>query len=95
MSNRNSSYSAYTQSGNSYAPQNDQVSTQTLLNALHNSHNSGTPLSLESSTGVVINAWNSTGLADGRQRPTIDEQIARRAWEHVRRRAEDGCVVLA
>ena len=34
MSNRNSSYSAYT--GNTYAPQSDQVSTQTLLNACRN-----------------------------------------------------------
>lgn len=73
-----------------------QVSTQTLLNALHTSYSQSKPLSLESSTSLVVNTWLTAtpGGPDGQQGGTIDTEIARRAWEHARRRAEDGCIVL-
>lgn len=76
--------------------QSAQVSTTTLLNALHNAYSSGQPYALESSTSLVVNTWVSatqTG-ADGRVGGTVDVELARRAWEHARRRAEDSAIVL-
>lgn len=73
-----------------------QVSTTTLLNSLHTSYTSGQPYLLESSTSLVVNTW-ATGLnvgPDGRQGGVVDAELAHRAWEHARRRAEDGCIVL-
>lgn len=73
-----------------------QVSTTTLLNALHSSFSSGQPYQLESSSSLVVNTWvtaSSTG-PDGRYGGTVDAELARRIWEHARRRAEDGCVIL-
>lgn len=73
-----------------------QVSTTTLLNALHSAFTSGQPYPLESSTSLVVNTWvtgSSTG-PDGRYGGTVDSELARRTWEHARRRAEDACVVL-
>lgn len=93
MANRNSSYSM--SSIGSYAAQTKQASTQTLLNAFHSSYKSSKPYSLESSTSVVVNAWNSSFASDDKSGLVVDEQIAHRAWEHARRRAEDGCIVLA
>ncbi|KAI5359037.1 Putative cytochrome b5-like heme/steroid binding domain, myosin head, motor domain, chitin synthase [Septoria linicola] len=73
-----------------------QVSTTTLLNALHGCFKEGAPYSLESSTSLVVNTWMtgcSTG-PDGRYGGTVDSELARRTWEHARRRAEDACIVL-
>ncbi|KAL1305421.1 hypothetical protein AAFC00_002307 [Neodothiora populina] len=73
-----------------------QVSTTTLLNALHTSYTQAQPYSLESSTSLVINTW-VTGLnagPDGVSGGLVDAELAHRAWEHARRRAEDGCIVL-
>jgi len=45
---------------------------------------------------LVVNTWVSslsTG-PDGRYGGTVDGDLAKRAWEHARRRAEDGCIVL-
>jgi chitin synthase len=73
-----------------------QVSTTTLLNALHNAYSSGQPYPLEPSTSLVVNTWVSatqTG-ADGRVGGTVDVELARRSWEHARRRAEDSAIVL-
>lgn len=73
-----------------------QVSTTTVLNTLHGCFKEGTPYSLESSTSLVTNTWvtgSSTG-PDGRYGGTVDPELARRAWEHARRRAEDACIVL-
>ncbi|KAI9807641.1 MAG: hypothetical protein M1825_005582 [Sarcosagium campestre] len=76
---------------------NAQVSTTTLLNALHVSYTSAQPYQLDTSTSLVVNTWltaaNST--SDGHDGGTVDVQLATRAWEHARRRAEDGCIVLA
>lgn len=73
-----------------------QVSTQTLLNALHTAYTTGIPYSLEPSTSLVANTWSAAVPGpDGRPTCTVDAEIANRAWEHARRRAEDGCIVLA
>jgi len=73
-----------------------QVSTTTLLNALHNAYSSGQPYTLEPSTSLVVNTWVSASQtgADGRVGGTVDVELARRSWEHARRRAEDSAIVL-
>ena len=72
-----------------------QVSTSTLLNALHTHFASGQPYPLESSTSLVVNTWvNVRKLLDGRIGGTVDLELGRKAWEHARRRAEDSCIIL-
>jgi hypothetical protein len=73
-----------------------QVSTTTLLNALHNAYSSGQPYPLEPSTSLVVNTWVSATQTgpDGRVGGTVDVELARRSWEHARRRAEDSAIVL-
>ena len=80
---------------NTQQPQ--QVSTTTLLNTLHNIYASGQHYPLDASTSVVINTWTTAQNPDaqGRTGGTVDDEIAIKAWEHARRRAEDGCIVLA
>ncbi|KAF7715533.1 Chitin synthase [Penicillium ucsense] len=99
MSNRYSVYS--TQSAGFAGPrpatqQPSQVSTTTLLNALHSFYTAGQPYQLDSATSLVVNTWvtAATTLPDGRNGATLDRDLAVRAWEHARRRAEDGCIVL-
>jgi chitin synthase len=81
---------------NSAAQQSTQVSTTTLLNALHTTYTSGQPYRLDASTSLVVNTWLTASQADleGRNGGTVDGALAVRAWEHARRRAEDGCIVL-
>lgn len=67
-----------------------QVSTTTLLNAIHNIYLSSQPHQLDASTSLVVNTW----LTAAQVGPTVDASLAARAWEHARRRAEDGCVIL-
>lgn len=76
--------------------QSTQVSVQTLLNALHTSFSNGLPHPLESSTSLVVNTWQTAGTVgvDGRFGGTTDPELARKAWEHARRRAEDACIIL-
>jgi chitin synthase len=76
--------------------QSAQVSVQTLLNALHTSYFNGQPHSLEASTSLVVNTWQTAQAvgADGRYGGTTDQELARKAWEHARRRAEDACIIL-
>lgn len=101
MANRMSSYSmgssaAPYASNRQHSAQSAQVSTTTLLNALHTAYLSGQPYELESSASLVVNTWvtaSSTG-SDGRFGGTVDGELARRTWEHARRRAEDACIVL-
>ncbi len=73
-----------------------QVSTTTLLNALHTTHASGLPYFLEAGTSLVVNTWVTAANIgpDGRYGGTVDVELGRKAWEHARRRAEDGCIVL-
>ncbi|KAI2625180.1 glycosyltransferase family 2 protein [Xylaria nigripes] len=76
--------------------QSSQVSTTTLLNAIHNIYLSSQPYQLDSGTGVVVNTWLTATQPgpDGRLGGIVDKALAVRAWEHARRRAEDGCIVL-
>lgn len=74
-----------------------QVSTTTLLNALHSHYTTGQPYQLDAATSLVVNAWPNANLPgpDGSNNGgTVDQDLAFRAWEHARRRAEDGCIVL-
>jgi len=81
---------------NSAAQQSTQMSTTTLLNAIHTIYTSGQPYKLDASTSLVVNTWLSASQTDfqGRTGGTVDFELAARAWEHARRRAEDGCIVL-
>ncbi|RMZ75637.1 hypothetical protein DV738_g5399, partial [Chaetothyriales sp. CBS 135597] len=94
MANRYSTYSNPSLgAARSAAQQSTQVSTTTLLNALHAIYTSGQSYQLDASTSLAVNTW-LTALnpdAQGRIGGTIDAEIASRAWEHARRRAEDGC----
>lgn len=76
--------------------QSTQVSTTTLLNALHTIYASGQTYQLDASTSLAVNTWLTAASPNvhGRLGGTLDEEIARRAWEHARRRAEDACIVL-
>ena len=80
----------------SAAQQSTQVSTTTLLNALHTIYASGQTYQLDASTSLAVNTWLTAANpnVNGRLGGTLDEEIARRAWEHARRRAEDACIVL-
>lgn len=71
-------------------PQSAQVSTTTLLNAVHNYYLASQAHQLDASTSVVVNTW----LTAAQTGPTVDASLAARAWEHAIRRAEDGCVIL-
>ena len=87
MANRFSTYSMASSTAahnRSSAPQ--QVSTTSLLAQLNTCFHNHQSLPLEASASVVVNTWAS-GSA-------VDEELARKAWEHARRRAEDGCIVL-
>lgn len=81
---------------NTTTQQSSQVSTTTLLNAIHNIYTSAQPYRLDASTSLVVNTWltathvNQDGSAGG----VVDAGLAARAWEHARRRAEDGCIML-
>ncbi|XHG02064.1 hypothetical protein AWENTII_005427 [Aspergillus wentii] len=101
MSNRYSVYSSHSAGLSTGTPrlspqQASQVSTTTLLNALHSFYTSGQPYQLDASTSLVVNTWLTATRTtpDGRTGGTIDRELALRAWEHARRRAEDGCIVL-
>lgn len=73
-----------------------QISTTTLLNALHSIYASGQPYQLDTSTSLAANTWltASTPGPNGDIGGTVDADLAVRAWEHARRRAEDGCIIL-
>lgn len=81
---------------NSASQQSTQVSTTTLLNAVHTIYTSGQPYRLDASTSLVVNTWLTASQpdAEGRTGGTVDAALSARAWEHARRRAEDGCIVL-
>ncbi|KAF3062176.1 Chitin synthase 6 [Daldinia childiae] len=76
--------------------QSTQVSTTTLLNGIHNIYMSSQPYRLDAGTSLVVNTWLTATQAgpDGKTGGTVDHDLAARAWEHARRRAEDGCIVL-
>ena len=86
------SESPYTRSSG----QQNQVSATTLLDAVHNSYLSSQPYPLDVGTSLVVNTWLTATQAgpDGKTGGTVDGALAARAWEHARRRAEDGCIIL-
>ncbi|KAF9890737.1 hypothetical protein FE257_005603 [Aspergillus nanangensis] len=92
MSNRFSVYSNHSTA----LASGSAVSTATLLNALHAYYTSGQPYQLDSATSVVVNTWltASQTTPEGHSGGVIDRDLAAKAWEHARRRAEDGCIVL-
>lgn len=99
MANRYSTYSNQSSlvgAGRSTAQQPTQVSTTTLLNSLHTIYSSGQTYQLDASTTVAVNTWLTAANPDahGRIGGIVDAQSASRAWEHARRRAEDGCIIL-
>lgn len=99
MANRYSTYSTNSSQvggARSAAQQPTQVSTTTLLNALHTIYASGQTYQLDTSTSIAVNTWLTTINPDvqGRVGGAVDAEVASRAWEHARRRAEDGCIVL-
>ncbi|KLJ10704.1 chitin synthase [Blastomyces silverae] len=69
-----------------------QVSTTTLLNALHTIYSSGQSYQLDIGTALTVNTWLTAASPgpNGEVGGTVDAELARRAWEHARRRAEDG-----
>ncbi|KAF2870509.1 chitin synthase-domain-containing protein [Massariosphaeria phaeospora] len=93
----NSRMSVYSTSSAVPRPGNpsSQISTTTLLNTLNNSFLKAEPYALEASTSVVVNTWvTARTMVNGRIGGTVDLELGRKAWEHARRRAEDGCIVL-
>lgn len=73
-----------------------QVSSTTLLNSIHTAYTSTQSYKLDASTSLVVNTWLAASQpnADGKVGGTVDAELSCRAWEHARRRAEDGCIVL-
>lgn len=76
--------------------QSTSVSTTTLLNAVHNIYLASQPYRLDAGTSLVVNTWLTATQSgpDGQVGGTVDPALAARAWEHARRRAEDGCIIL-
>lgn len=94
----NSRMSVYSTASNAPRPGNppSQTSTTTLLNTLNSAYKYGQPYNLEASTSLVVNTWvNTKTINNDRIGGTVDLELGRKAWEHARRRAEDGCIVLA
>lgn len=91
MANRLSMFSMASDGGlRTGGPQSGQMSTTTLLNAIHNIYLGSQCHQLDSSTSLVVNTW----LNASQNGPTVDTSLAAKAWEHARRRAEDGCIIL-
>jgi len=100
MANRYSVYSTHSSAvgaARDAAQRPAQVSTTTLLNALHTIYASGQTYQLDASTSLAVNTWLTAASpnAHGKLGGTFDGELATRVWEHARRRAEDGCIVLA
>jgi chitin synthase len=99
MANRMSMYSMASEpglAGSRGGQQSAQVSTTTLLNSIHNIYLASQPYQLDAGTSLVVNTWltasqpGHSGIIGG----TIDTDLVTRAWEHARRRAEDGCIIF-
>ncbi|KAF2639750.1 hypothetical protein P280DRAFT_429083 [Massarina eburnea CBS 473.64] len=89
--------STYSMSSAAPRPNNPaQVSTTTLLNTFNACYKNNQAHNLEASTSLAVNTWlTARPQPDGRVGGTVDTELGRKAWEHARRRAEDGCIVLA
>lgn len=71
-----------------------QVSTTSLLNTLHSFYTSDQAYQLDAGTSLAVNTWVTAVRPNGYSGGTVDRDLAFRAWEHARRRAEDGCIAL-
>ena len=92
---RMSTYSVASNGGTRPGNSSAQISTTTLLNVLNSCNQRSQPYNLESSTSIVVNTWvNARSMINDRIGGTVDIELGRKAWEHARRRAEDGCIVL-
>jgi len=92
---RMSTYSVASNGGPRPGNPSSQISTTTLLNVLNSCNQRSQAYNLESSTSIVINTWvNAKSMINDRIGGTVDIELGRKAWEHARRRAEDGCIVL-
>ncbi|RKF84106.1 Chitin synthase 8 [Golovinomyces cichoracearum] len=81
---------------NTASQQPSQVSSTTILNAIHSIYTSAQSYRLDASTSVVVNTWLTASQpnTEGKTGGTVDAELSTRAWEHARRRAEDGCIIL-
>ena len=76
--------------------QSTSTSTTSLLDSLHTAYTSGQSFQLDAGTSLVLTTWltvmnpDPLAAADG----LLNRQLAEKAWEHARRRAEDGCIIL-
>lgn len=76
--------------------QSVQLSTTTLLNSVHNIYVESQPYHLDAGSSVVVNTWLTASPPPPNPSTggVIDTTLGARAWEHARRRAEDGCIIL-
>ncbi|CAN8102158.1 unnamed protein product [Discula destructiva] len=74
-----------------------QVSTTTLLNSVHNIYIEGQAYRLDAGSSVVVNTWLTANPPPPNPPTggTIDASLGAKAWEHARRRAEDGAIILS
>ncbi|ROW14539.1 hypothetical protein VPNG_03193 [Cytospora leucostoma] len=76
--------------------QSVQLSTTTLLNSVHNIYVESQPYHLDAGSSLVVNTWLTASPPPPNPSTggVIDTTLGARAWEHARRRAEDGCIIL-
>ena len=89
----NTRHSVYsTTSHSNFAPlgagANQQITTSSLLAALHSSYQSGIPHHVDASTTLVVNSNQHDAKL------VVDDGLGIRAWEHARRRAEDQTILI-
>lgn len=87
--NRQSVYS--TTSHSNFAPLgggSQQITTSSLLAALHNGYQSGVPYHVDASTTLVVNSNQHDSKL------VVDEGLGVKVWEHARRRAEDQTIFI-
>lgn len=88
--NRHSVYS--TTSHSNFAPlgtgTNQQITTSSLLAALHSGYQSGIPHHVDASTTLVVNSNQHDAKL------VVDDGLGVRTWEHARRRAEDQTILI-
>lgn len=70
------------------AGSNQQITTSSLLAALHNGYQSGVPYHVDASTTLVVNSNQHDSKL------VVDEALGVKVWEHARRRAEDQTILV-
>ena len=89
----NTRHSVYsTTSHSNFAPlgsgSTQQITTSSLLAALHNGYQTGVPYHVDASTTLVVNSNQHDA------KPVVDEGLGVKVWEHARRRAEDQTILI-